>query len=490
MRKGLFGIAWKDVKASPGWFGKILILSVLYFISFTGMFVVSAASSSWLQSTARGTTSSIGLGELAIISLIFGVLNVISTIILNGYTYGWAREIAWNIQTPMPQKIIYNNDGTFWKRGVFIFVLSFVLSFVVNFVFGLINAVVGNNAGLTTLFGIIQICVLIAVMVWTWVGGMRIAIYNEIGPGFQWDKVWTMVQKEGSSLAGIIGVWLLFIVLVVIIATFLFMGVITSAVTDVLPQLYSSNSSSLLGGNTSITAREMDIIATALVGKWPLFLIVSFLVCIPLSLLQVIFVRALGYWTRNFNVAAWGAPTDPLPFEVPGYVDPFAAQDISMLGQVGQVNPVDSTSAAGQAQNNYGVTQDAQGQFTQTLDGSSFVQPGQTQDGVAQQSQAAQPAQSFDTQTGLPLNQTSAQPAQNFDTQTGQPLNAPVQQAQQPVQSTPAAPAAPLGAQTADQAPVVHAEMSPGQQAAQAVEVPVQEAVDQVKDAQEDAQDK
>ena len=62
MEKGYFSAAWGDITKSPGWFSKMLRMGLLCFIP------------------------------------IFGVL------VVYGYLYGWARDIAWNVHRPMPEK--------------------------------------------------------------------------------------------------------------------------------------------------------------------------------------------------------------------------------------------------------------------------------------------------------------------------------------------------------------------------------------------------
>ena len=84
MEKGYFSAAWGDITKSPGWFSKILRMGLLCLIPIFGLLVVY------------------------------------------GYLYGWARDIAWNVHRPMPDKIFGNEDGNLYKRGFFILVIGFV----------------------------------------------------------------------------------------------------------------------------------------------------------------------------------------------------------------------------------------------------------------------------------------------------------------------------------------------------------------------------
>ena len=75
MQTGYFNAAWQDIKNSPGWFGKLVLLSLLSLIPIFGWLVVL------------------------------------------GYLYGWARDIAWNVHGPLPKRIFGNEDGKLYSRG-------------------------------------------------------------------------------------------------------------------------------------------------------------------------------------------------------------------------------------------------------------------------------------------------------------------------------------------------------------------------------------
>ena len=88
MEKGYFAAAWGDVTKSPGWASVVLRLGLLCLIP------------------------------------IFGV------VVMYGYLFSWARDIAWNVHRPLPRKIFANEDGSLYRRGFFIFVVALVFSFV------------------------------------------------------------------------------------------------------------------------------------------------------------------------------------------------------------------------------------------------------------------------------------------------------------------------------------------------------------------------
>ena len=75
MEKGYFAAAWGDVTKSPGWASVVLRLGLLCLIP------------------------------------IFGV------VVMYGYLFSWARDIAWNVHRPLPRKIFANEDGSLYRRG-------------------------------------------------------------------------------------------------------------------------------------------------------------------------------------------------------------------------------------------------------------------------------------------------------------------------------------------------------------------------------------
>ena len=99
MEKGYFAAAWGDVTKSPGWASVVLRLGLLCLIP------------------------------------IFGV------VVMYGYLFSWARDIAWNVHRPLPRKIFANEEGSLYRRGFFIFVVALVFSLVPE----LVNLFIGMS---------------------------------------------------------------------------------------------------------------------------------------------------------------------------------------------------------------------------------------------------------------------------------------------------------------------------------------------------------
>ena len=84
MQRGYFKTAWSDITQSPHWVTRILLLALLSFIPVFGWIVIA------------------------------------------GYLWGWARDMAWGVHAPLPERIFENADGTLYSRGFFAAVIAVV----------------------------------------------------------------------------------------------------------------------------------------------------------------------------------------------------------------------------------------------------------------------------------------------------------------------------------------------------------------------------
>lgn len=306
MQKGYFAAAWGDITQSPGWVSKFARLGLLLLIP------------------------------------IFGV------IVMYGYLYAWARDIAWNVHRPLPDHIFGNEDGRLYSRGFFVLVVAFVFSLVPGFVGGLFSF----SAGMTTLFWpgdyianalvvglgsglIISLLALVLSFVATffiWVGSMRVAIYGTLSAGFQVRKIWAMIRYDFMGLLRIFGMALICDLVIAFIA-----GVI-GFVLVLFVSVVGFSAATLLDDRGAVF---FLILFCLVVGVF--FLVVALGAGV---LVEALIARALGYWTRQFEVAQWGGQDDPMPFE-----QRFAA------ASAGQSQPQQPSQQAQSAQHTQQQTQ-------------------------------------------------------------------------------------------------------------------------------------
>lgn len=272
MEKGYFAAAWGDVAKSPGWASVLLRLGLLCLVP------------------------------------VFGV------VVMYGYLFSWARDIAWNVHRPLPKKIFANEDGSLYKRGFFIFVVGLVFSLVPEIVNLFIGMSVGFSFGGTALYGS-YVPALFGSMVWLagnsasvalsffaalffWVGAIRVSLYGTLSSGFQIQKIWAMMKHDFIGLLRIVGMAILIAVAIAFsaIVLALFFALICSG----LIWLMSS------GSSTSMVAAVLIVLLGA--AFLALLLFAS-------ALQNALVFRALGYWTRQFDVNLWSGQDDPMPFE-------------------------------------------------------------------------------------------------------------------------------------------------------------------------------
>ncbi len=282
MQSGYFATVWGDIKNSPGWFSKFVRLSLVFLVP------------------------------------VFGLLVAL------GYSYGWARDIAWNVHRPLPQKIFGNEDGRLYSRGFFLLVLSFVFSLVpwtvcwfVGFTSGASYTATGLLAGpfasgFDALIGLASFALSVGLFLFAtlfvYVGAMRTSIYGNLSAGFQIEKIWSMIRYDLAGLFRVLGMSLLLA---------LVSSVVLVALIVVFSLLFSLGITLLIVtfGSDTVSAWSVGAI---IVG---IFLFVLYMVAIAFSIafaevFAIVFVaRALGYWTRQFRVDQWGGQDDPMPFE-------------------------------------------------------------------------------------------------------------------------------------------------------------------------------
>ncbi len=283
MEKGYFAAAWGDVTKSPGWISKLLRLGLLLLVPIFGQ------------------------------------------VVAYGYLYGWARDIAWNVHRPLPAKIFGNEDGNLYKRGFFIFLVALVFSLVpgaFNCLSHLVSgtALVGGSLNLTMngsyysyaplmggvffsmVLGLFSFVLALAVAFFAWVGSMRTALYGTLSAGFQLNKIWAMLRYD---FPGLLRIFAMALIVGLVIGFFLMVALFMFVLVGVVMVSAAS-----VGGSGAFSVALFGVGVFSLFGI--AFLLLS-LFCIALC--DALVIRALGYWTRQFEVSRWGGQEDPMPFE-------------------------------------------------------------------------------------------------------------------------------------------------------------------------------
>ncbi len=319
-----FQTSWNDIKNSPGWFGKMCLLALV------------------------------------------GLIPIFGQIVLFGYLYGWAREIAWGTHQPMPSKIFGNDDGKFWRRGWFLLVISFVFQLVPFIVMSIGSSMQGagmyatmstmsngasplgvGSAASTGIGSLIYLagCLLsLFVSILFWIAAMRTAIYDRLSAGFQIGKIWRMFRHDTSGIMRVFGMNLILA---------LILGVIVSIVIFVLTIILVLAG---VGTHAGMMNGASDGSATALIASlggvyFVIILAVVYFAMVASVFVETVVARAMGYWTMQFDVPRWRGQDDPMPFELAGAAAgaAYGAYPYQGNSQVGQTPGQMTSQVPGQA---------------------------------------------------------------------------------------------------------------------------------------------
>lgn len=289
MQTGYFAAAWHDIKSSPGWLGKLVLLSLIALIPVFGLIVVY------------------------------------------GYAYGWARDIAWGVRTPLPARIFGNEDGRLYSRGFFALVIGFVCALVPGVVSAIGSMVSGAGLfglgwtlhegsallpfGLASgliglLLSLVSVALTVLVAVFQWVGTMRMSIYGRLSAGFQIGRIWAMIRHDVGGLVRILGM-----AVALFLATGAAVGLLAFAFMLVVLFAAAFAAVGFLGVPFEAATLGMTAGTAAVVAGWALLGMVSVVASVFISMMVA---RAVGYWMRQFDVPAWRGQDDPMPFELAG----------------------------------------------------------------------------------------------------------------------------------------------------------------------------
>lgn len=277
--------AWADIKQSPNWFGKLLLLALVSLIP------------------------------------IFG------TIVVYGYLLNWAREIAWGYKTPLPARIFGNEQGNLYKLGFFALLVSIVVGIIVSAAEGLLDggnalsslAAYGNNGyyfmgnlmGMALTSSVVVLALSIFLTIFNYASWARMSIYGTLSSGFQVDKLWQMIRFDTKGILKIVGMSLLFglimgivIAVLVFIIVFVFIGVAIGASYD-------------YGYATNYSLYHLMGLGMGSIGLLLLLLVVVYVASVMSVFIDMMVIRALGYWTSQMKVNEWGPQDAPLPVAPP-----------------------------------------------------------------------------------------------------------------------------------------------------------------------------
>lgn len=226
-------------------------------------------------------------------------------IAMAGYCWDWARLTAWGIDSAPKQKNV-DVGGCFavgWRATVVGLVWFLVIALANGFLdwlFGYMGAV-GAILTLAVTVGVVLLSMVVMV------AELRAVIYEKIGPGFGFSQVLDMCQRDFGGLMHILGIALLGGLVQVAVSLVFVIGSL-SALAPAIMELrwafaYGEPPYYLLAWLLS------DVLSWGL----PLLVLMVFLTNVVSVATNLLTVNAMGLWVRQFDLPAWGSPSDPLP---------------------------------------------------------------------------------------------------------------------------------------------------------------------------------
>ncbi len=293
-------------------------------------------------------------GKLALLALIQFV-PILGQIVTFGYFLGWAREAAWNMDTPLPPHVFGRDDSGFWSRGVRAFFIVILYTLIEGL---LCTPLIAGGAAIVYAFEldgaaavailasseVLSVLLMLLLLAFQCIGLVRMAIYDRFGAAFQWGVAWRMTFHRFG------GIFKLF--WTVILAGIIFAIVETIVVAALAPGFVGVGIGMPLAG-TVLAYGDFDESALALLAGvtggslavWLASIVALFALSIIANMINALMWRAFGNWVALYDVAHWGASHDPLPYQTSAGENPSVDRVVEAGQAVGA--EVDAAVAEG-----------------------------------------------------------------------------------------------------------------------------------------------
>ena len=353
--------------------------------------------------------------RLGLVSLI----PIVGPIIALGFIVEWTRQISWGVSCP-PGSQAWSWGG-YLNSGFRAFVVQLGYGVICGLVIGVAQAIplIGPIVG--SVSPLITIVVSVAIMV----ASIYAAIYQRLGAGFNFSRIFEMVNHDFVGLARVMGFSLLTATACAIVYGTIIFGAAIANFAATAAQIEA-----LMGTeyNRALFDALMAFVATMIPG-----LIVSHIIhCFVGSLTMLLSFGMVGLWMRQFDVPHWGREEDPLPPTI-------QAQRPQGYGYTQAPSAPGNPNQYGQDYQPYGQNYQQYDPYQQSYQPQSYEPPVQTptwqdMDAQAQEQWQQQYEAAMRRQ---PAQQPQQQPAQAPVTAFPQEAAPQQPQLQQPQQATP-----------------------------------------------------
>lgn len=281
-------------------------------------------------------------GQIALLWVV-SLVPIIGPLWVLGYLSERGRLVAWGIPTPPQQNNI--TFSTCVKSGwrAFLVLLGWSLAF---------GVIVGALEAIPIIGGIIApiaSLISVAVGIITMVAVVRATIYQQVSAGYNVSNIFKMVENDAAGLLRIFGMSLIggaiiaFVVAIVFAIAFIPSAASFIANTETLARMIENETFAADSNTINLFLEWFEALMTPII-------ISSLIAAFPNALLSLLSYVAVGLWTRQYNVPAWGNSDDPLPGTAPAY------QQYQYPSQAPQAQQPYQQPPAGQVPYGYGDT--------------------------------------------------------------------------------------------------------------------------------------
>ena len=220
---------------------------------------------------------------------------LIGSIIVTGYLLDWGKEASWGMDRGLPRRV--GSVGRRLRYGLIALVIfaAWLLPILVA------DALLSMVPGMGMLLHFVCLVAELVFFALALVAVLRGLVYERIGPGLQFVRIFKMAGHDTAHLA-----WAF-----AISAAAWIVGLLINALFDLV---YAPVGAMLAAGATSTVQSLSLLLGIGLVST-----IIAFVAyCIgvfAITVLMAIAIRSYGYWLAQFEPAKWGTPKDEMPFE-------------------------------------------------------------------------------------------------------------------------------------------------------------------------------
>ncbi len=220
---------------------------------------------------------------------------LIGPVIVTGYLLDWGKEASWGMDRGLPRRV--GSVGRRLRYGLIALVIfaAWLLPILVA------DALLSMVPGMGMLLHFVCLVAELVFFALALVAVLRGLVYERIGPGLQFVRIFKMAGHDTAHLA-----WAFAISAVAWI-----LGLLINALFDLV---YAPVGAMLAAGATSTVQSLSLLLGIGLVST-----IIAFVAyCIgvfAITVLMAIAIRSYGYWLAQFEPAKWGTPKDEMPFE-------------------------------------------------------------------------------------------------------------------------------------------------------------------------------